>query len=777
MWKSLANAVVRFRVVLLVLLFAATAFFGWQASMVKLSYEFSKAIPTDNPKYLEYEAFKKKFGEEGGLLVIGIESNNLFDSALFNDYASLQRRLKKINGIENILSVPSAIDLQRDEATEKLKVVPIFQDSILSQQQLDSDKNIFLSRPFYRGLLYNGSGAWLMAINVNTEMFNSPKRTEIVKQITDNTDSFSAKHKIDVHLSGLPLIRTVIADRIKNEMKYFLVGSLLLSGLILLLFFRSVSATMLSLGVVIIGVIWSTGILNLVGYKITLLTALVPPLVVVIGVPNCIYFLNKFHTSYRETNDKHEAIISMISKMGVVTLFCNIAAAIGFAVFALTKSAILKEFGVVAGISIMALFFISLIIIPSFVYMMPAPKQRHMKYLDNKRLQRWLDRLEFWALNHRKSIFAVTVVVVIASVLGIMRLKSVAHIVEDLPQKDKVYTDLKFFESNFKGVMPLEISIAAKNKYGITKNLASLVKIDSLSQYLFSKPYIGKPLTITEGLKFAKQAFFEGDSSFYIMPEENDLIALRSYLAGNTDSTAAKKSAFSKLESSFIHKDDENMQTARISVNMKDVGTDILPSVLDTIQRKTSAIFDTSKYTVHITGTSVTFLEGSKFIINGLKESIFWAFLLIALCMLYLFKSLRILVCSLIPNLIPLIITAGIMGWVGIPLKPSTVLIFSVALGIAIDITIRFLVNYKQQLKPNDFNVTKTVIDTIHSTGISIIYTSIVLIAGFIIFCFSGFGGTQALGWLTSLTLIAATVANLVLLPALLLIMYKSRRG
>src|SRR5687767_8750339 len=138
--------------------------------------------------------------------------------------------------------------------------------------------------------------------------------------------------------------------------------------------------------------------------------------------------------------------------------------------------------------------------------------------------------------------------------------------------------------------------------------------------------------------------------------------------------------------------------------------------------------------------------------------------------MLYLFKSFRILVCSLIPNIIPLVITAGVMGWAGVPIKPSTVLVFSVALGIAIDITIRFLVNYKQELNISNHKTPhEIVIDTIHKTGISIIYTSLVLIAGFVIFCFSGFGGTQALGWLTSLTLILATLTNLVFLPTLLM--------
>jgi len=530
---------------------------------------------------------------------------------------------------------------------------------------------------------------------------------------------------------------------------------------------------LLSIAVVGIGVIWSVGTLQLFGFKISLLTALIPPLVVVIGIPNCIYFLNKFHVSWNQYGDKRKALVMMVDKMGIVTLFCNVSAAIGFAVFALTSSQILKEFGLVAGINIMALFFISLIFIPAVLSYLPPPKTRHTKYLDNPQLNRWLARLEKWSLNHRPLIYGITTIIMVISIAGLFKLRSEAFIVDDLPKSNTVYTDLKFFEKHFKGVMPLEIVVDTKKKQGVTRNLKNLEAIDSLSHYLATIPGIARPLSLVEGLKFARQAFFDGDPSSYALPNSYDLPALAQYLSFKD--TTAKKNSLSKLVGSFM---DKNKQQARISVNMADIGSYRLPLLLDSIQQKADSLFNTSEKRTHeieLTGTSVTFLEGSRFIINGLKESIFWAFLLISLCMLYLFRSARILISSLIPNIIPLIITAGVMGWAGVPLKPSTVLVFSVALGIAIDVTIRFLVNYKQELPNQNQDIKATVIQTIYSTGISIIYTSLVLIAGFIIFCFSDFGGTMALGWLTSLTLITATLTNLILLPAILLSIGKKK--
>ncbi len=767
MWRRLANFVLQNRLVLLILLFATTAVMAFFATKVKLSYEFSKAIPIDNPKYQDYLSFKKKFGDDGDLLVIGVQTNHFFDLNNFELFAGLHNDLKKITYVEDVLSVVNSVNLLKDTSSQKLIASPVFAADIDSQQKLDSSRKLLYSLLFYKSLLYNPStNAYLIAVRINKDVLNSPGRTKVINDIIKVADVYSSKTNFETHISGLPLIRTQVADRIAREMKWFIIGSLALSALILLFMFRSLSTTLLSLLVVIIGVIWSVGITYLFGYKITLLTALIPPLVVVIGIPNCIYFLNKYHSTYKKTGDKKQSLIDMVSKMGVVTLFCNLTAAIGFAVFALTNSAILKEFGEVAGISIMLIFVISFILLPGFLSYMTPPKKKQLDYLDVKFFTNLLLRIERWVLNHKKIIYSFALVAIIFSVFGILKLKTEGFIVDDLPQTDKIYTDLKFFEKNFNGVMPLEIVIDTKRRYGLAgaRILPVLQKIDSLSTYITAQKEMARPLSIAEGIKFVKQGFYEGDSSNYALPNSFDVAFVGEYLKPGNDSGG--KNNLAKLLTSFI---DTARESTRISINMADVGTKKLPVILSGIKKRSAELFDTSKYKVTFTGATVTFLEGSSYIINGLKESLMWAFLFITLCMLYLFKSLRILICSLIPNIIPLVITAGIMGWTGVRIKPSTVLIFSVALGIAIDVTIRFLVNYRQELALHDYDIMKTVSQTIRNTGLSILYTSLVLIAGFIIFCFSGFGGTQSLGWLTSITLFTATLTNLILLPVLLL--------
>ena len=775
MWYRLGQNILKFKKTYLFFILLTTIVMGYFAAQIKLSYEYTKAIPSNNPKFIVYNDFVKKYGVDGTTVVVGFKTDLFYTKDFFNQVDALHKSIKQNTAVAEVMSIPTAYTIIKDSTETKFNALKVFHAPYTSDSLLQADRLVFENLPFYKNLYYNpDSSSYIMAISFIADSINSVSRTKIIGSIQHALDLFSQSTQTEVHISGLPYIRTIMADRIKKEMLWFLIGSLLLSAITLLIFFRSISATIMSLAVVLMGVIWSLGTMVLLGQKITLLTALIPPLIVVIGIPNCIYFLNKYHTSYKETNDKDKALVQMVGRMGVVTLFCNITAAIGFFVFALTKSPLLKEFGWVSGLNIMILFFISLFFIPPVLSYLPAPKAKHVRYLENQFLEKILVKIERWAFTHTRWVFGITILAVIVSLLGVLQIKKEAFIVDDLPKQDKLYTDLKWFEQHAGGVMPLEILVDTKKSNGLIRSIKPLEQIDAFNTFLLEQPELGKPLGLLEGIKFAKQAFYDGDSLSYAVPTGTEMAFIGPYFASATPKEGVKPTGNNpaQLLNKFI---DSAKRQTRISVNMKDIGSAKLPVLLHKIDSASMAIFDTAKYKVVITGSSVTFLEGSNFIVKGLGESIFWAFLLIAICMIFLFRSFPILICSLIPNIVPLFITAGIMGWTGISLKPSTVLVFSVALGIAIDVTIRFLVNYKQELPHLNYQVHNTLVQTIKHTGISIIYTSLVLVAGFIIFCFSDFGGTKALGWLTSITLVVSTLTNLVLLPALIKTFFKSK--
>ncbi len=774
MWYSIADWVIRFRVFLLILLFAITGVMGYYASKVEMSYDFTAAIPTDNPRYREYQDFRKTFGEDGTNVVIGIQTNDLFKPEVFNDYVALTQELKKAKAVEHVLGLPIAVILKQD-STGQLGATNIFPKEGLTAENADSIKQMFLDQELYKGLFYNEkTGAYLMMVSVNKDVLVSKARLGVINNIKDIADKFGQKHNIEMHYSGLPYIRTQMANKVQQELQLFLLLSFAFTALILLLFFRSIVAVLTSMVVVAIGVIWSFGTLALLGYKITILTGVIPPLVVVIGIPNCVYFLNKYHSEYSIRPDKMPALREMVGKMGVVTLFTNLTAAIGFGVFFFTKSVILKEFGLVAGLNIMALFVISLIFIPAVYSFLKPPNTRHTGYLESKWMNGILDSFTTAVFQRRKLVYGITLVLSAVAVFGMLRLRAVGRIVDDLPQSDKIYTDLKFFEKNFKGVMPLEIIIDTKKKYGALTSLETWQKMDELTTLLEARPEIGAALSLVKGIKFAKQGFGGGGAENYDLPSSFEFGALRPrILSAFRNRNEGKNNQLNKLLYSLV---DSTGQRARLSVQIADIGSVAMPALLDSIRPQAEAIFDTADYKLTFTGTSITFLEGSKFIINSLAESLMWAFAMILVCMIVLFRSWKIVLIALIANVVPLIITAGIMGWLGIALKPSTVLVFSVALGITVDVTIRFLVNFKQELANHNQDIETTVRHTIRDTGLSIIFTSLILIVGFGVFAVSEFQGTKALGYLTALTLFLAMITNLTLQPALLLWMDKVKK-
>lgn len=761
MWKQLARTILRFRAPILIVVAILTVIMGIFASRATIRYDMGSAIPVDNPKYLEYMNFKSMFGEDGTMMVVGFDKKNIFEKPFFDKFSAWQKEIKKIEGVDNMLSIPTAINVvkQETDSSSKLVTKPIF----APEKNFDSSVTEFLNLPFYNHLLYNPeTNSYLTAIYINKIKVKTAERLKIVEEIRKVTETFAKENNIEVHFSGLPFIRTEFALSVQYEMKLILMASLLLTSIILFIFFRSFSTTIVSVLVVFAGVLWAVGLLYLMDYKISILSALIPPLVVVIGIPNCIYFLNKYHTQFALVKNREEALLNMVERMGIVTLFTNLTAAIGFGVFYFTKSQILKEFGLVAGISILVVFFISLFSLPAILSYLKEPEIKHTKYLENKFLSAVLLRFEYWVLNHKKYTTIFWIIMVAISIVGIMKLKTKGYIVDDLPKQNKIYTDLKYFEKNFHGVMPLEIVIDTKKKNGAT-TLPNLQKIDEFTAALGEYKQIAKPLSMVEAIKFARQAYYDGDSSSFGVPNTFDVAFLLPYLRMKADSS--KPSQFSQLVSSFI---DSSKRYARISVGIEDVGSQQLPVLLSGIQQKADAIFDTARYDVSFTGTSIVFLEGSSFIINSLRDSLLLALVMIVFCMIFLFRSWRIVIISIITNMIPLAITAGVMGYFNINLKPSTVLVFSIALGIAIDVTIRFLVNYKQDLPKYNYDIPETIKATIQETGISIIYTSLILAAGFIVFLVSQFDGTKALGYLTALTLFMAMITNLTVLPALL---------
>ncbi len=763
-WESTAGIILRNRPFISLFVIGITIFLGFQWQHMRFTYTEANLLPDDHEVNLEYNAFLEKFGEEGNLIVLGIQNDSLFTPDLLNAWNTLSTKIDAYDEVALSISLKDLKLLDKKEDPQRFELKSFITDSITTYKEADDyRKLLFNNLPFYENLIYNrNTGTIRSAIYLKKDIVNTPIRRDfIVNDLIPLIDEFEAtygeKYALDVRTSGMPYIRTLNSQNIIDEIGIFVGAALLVTSLIFFFFFRSYRATIISMITVIIGVMWAFGILGLLRYEITVLTALIPPLIIVIGIPNCIFLINKYQQEYKTHGNQVLALQRVITKIGNATLMTNLTTASGFATFILTKSALLKEFGIVASINIIGIFLLSLLIIPVIYSYMSPPNEKHLKHLG----KRWIEGFVDWMVNTVKerkiAIFVISVILLTLSLIGINQIRISGSLIEDMPKKTTFFKDIRFFEEEFDGIMPLEILIDTKRKKGVMK-LATLKRMEELSQTIEEQPELSAPISIVNLVKYAKQAYYNGKAKYYQLPSSNE----RNFILPYTDS-------FSKdvnLLGTYV---DSTGQYARMTTFMKDIGTDNMERAEENLRNKIKKLFPEDRYTVSLTGKALVFQKGTNYLVTNLMISLSLAILLIALFMAWMFRSFRMILISLIPNLLPLLVTAGLMGYLGVPLKPSTILVFSIAFGISVDDTIHFLAKYRQELRANKWRIKISVYNAVRETGVSMFYTSIVLFFGFSVFMISSFGGTVALGGLVSVTLLFAMLANLLLLPALLL--------
>ena len=768
MWSRLADFIIGNRLLLISIIVAFTIFMGFQARKAELNYDFAKIVPESDPDMIDFMNFKELFGEDGSILAIGIRDSSIFDLTNFNRLKYLGDEIASMNGVTNVLSLPTLPRMVKDTENKKFVVEPIFEDMPGDQETLDSLLGVVMDQKLYAGQLINEeNGMILMLVSYRKDFLNSDKRIGLTEDIMEAGAKFTEHTDVKLYYAGMPFIRSVIAGKVKDELIMFLLFSALITAFIMLLFFRSWMAVVFPMIIIAVIVTWVMGSLVLFDYRITLLTGLIPTVIVVIGIPNSIYLINKYHHEFLMHGDKLQAIRTVTQKIGLVTLITNGTTAVGFGVLILTDITILREFGIIASLNIMGTFIVSIILMPSVFSYLPAPTKKQLRHLSFAPLGGVLNYFDFIVQKRRYVVFTIAGIFITLAVIGIYKVHSVSFMVDDIPEESQVKMDLEYFEHNFSGMMPLEIVIDTHKKRGVT-DLRNLQKIDEFERFLADQPDINNPVSITTFIKASRQAFFSGNPARYGLPRNNnEKNFILNYLKGESDN--------SDLLNSFV---DSTGQKIRISLKIKDIGSNKMDSLVNQVIRpKQEEIFGKTKLTSSITGTTLLFIKGNSYLIDNLKMSFVLAFFVISIIMGLLFANFRMIILSLIPNVIPLAITAGIMGYFGVPLKPSTAIIFSIAFGISVDYAIHFLAKYRQELFANHFNVKTAITNSLHETGTSMIYTSIVLFAGFVIFTASDFGGTVALGFLTSITLLISMFTNLLVLPSLLLTFDSGKRN
>jgi predicted RND superfamily exporter protein len=759
-WQFVSRFILKQRILILLSIVAATIFLGSKIQNIEFSHTEANLLPKNHEENIKYNDFLKIFGEEGNLIILAIEDSKIFEVSNFNKWNDFSKTLDSFAQVDFTVSIGDIRKLKKDKVNQRFVVEPLYEGTPKKNSEVQEIKDeLFNNLPFFDNFLFNKkSGTIRTAVYLDKKILNTKIRERFVFDVLNpSIKEFEKETGLDVRVSGMPYIRTMNAQNIIDEIGIFVGLALLVTSLIFWLFFRSYRATFITMLVVSIGVVWALGFIGWFQYEITVLMALIPPLIIVIGVPNAVFLINKYQQEVKKHGNQAKSLQRVISKIGNATLMTNITTASGFATFIFINSQLLKEFGIIASINILAIFVLSLFIIPIIYSFMHKPKVKHLEHLERKWIEIIIDWMEKTVRHHRITIYISTVVIIVVSIIGVYMIRVSGSIIEDMPKGKQFYKDIVFFEKEFGGIMPLEILIDTKRKKGVM-NLTTLKRMNKLDEEINEIPELSKSISILNMVKYSKQAFYNGNPKYYQLPTEQEKNFILAYTK-NSDSN-------SDMLKNFV---DSTGQYARITTYMKDIGTKKMENIEDRLKNKIEQVFPKERYDVTLTGKALVFLKGTNYLVKNLAISLSLAILLISIFMAWMFRSYKMILISLIPNMLPLLITAGLMGYLGIPIKPSTILVFSIAFGISVDDTIHFLSKYRQELIFHKWKVRKSVYAALRETGVSMFYTSIVLFFGFLVFIVSSFGGTKALGGLVSVTLLFAMVSNLLLLPSLLL--------
>lgn len=836
MWSRVASFILRNRLFILAIIGIITVFFGYYAvTSLKVDNRFGNTLPKDDPIQMDYENFKLQFGEDGSTLVIAVQTDSLYTEGNLKKWRELGYKILKFKGVDNVVSEATLFGMTNNIAKNEFEIHRIFSDTTFRDKSINDVRKEIRKNPIYRGLLYNDtSNVSLLMIGIDEKVLSNPKKSDVVLKIEELANQYE-KHFGKVYFAGLPHIRVVVGKRIVAEMYIFLALSIFASSLLLFIFFRSLYVVFLCNTVVFISVIWALGSIAFMGFELSIIMALIPPLLIVIGVPNCVFLITRYHQEYVRLDNKMRALFVMIKRIGSVTFLTNLTTAVGFVTF--TSSDKLAQFGIISSWNIMVVFVLSLAIIPIFASFAKPPKPRHLKHLSRIYSQGFIEIIVKIVTKYRPWIYVSSILLVIFSLYGMTKIISIGNVTSDIPKDDPILLDLKFVENHFGGSIPFEITVNYKEK-GRLFNIETMRKVESIQQLFATDTLFSKSISYVDLIKSINMAYHRGDPSKFTLISNRDKLRLKKYI-DKLDLSSLNGGAVS-LKSLV----DTTNTTLRIRMQMKDLSIDKVGPTLDALKIKTENILNPDKptldrlyskvikgstgamdsiiyehtgvfnnltalvsngndqkqmafdmnpdkiksymgtaqfnknlkkaieaesYDLVFTGIKVVQTEGTKYLFINLLQSLIFAVISIAIMMAFLFRSFRIILVSMIPNIIPLLFTAGIMGYFQIPLKPSTILVFGIALGITVDNAILFLGKYRNELKQHGWDVRFAILHSLRETGLGIFYTSVILFFGFLMFVFSQFGGTKALGLLVSITIMVGMATNLIILPALLL--------
>ncbi|MEO1055233.1 MAG: MMPL family transporter [Bacteroidota bacterium] len=731
-----------------------TLFLAFFLKDVKFNYEFESFFPTDDTDLDFYLAYRETFENDNDYLLLGIEHQpSVFDSAFLNRVDQVADGLKELNLVSSVFSL---LDVKYPVISAAgYFEIPALHTDAPEKYKIDSTK-IFRNESLV-GNAISKDGRHLALLIKHKQQITKPEADSLVVQITD----LMHQHGFDDYrLAGKAKAQGIYINKMQEELTIFLSISIVLVTIFLTLAYRTWWGVIVPLVVVLLSVIWIIAIMGLLGKSLDILMILLPTIMFVVGMSDVIHILTKYIEELRLGVNKIRALRLTLKEVGLATFLTSLTTSVGFVTLITASISPIREFGIYTAIGVFTAYVVAFTLLPPILLFLKKPKISDQKVY-KKRWINFLGQSFLWVLKNGKAVMVFSLIITTLSIIGIYRIEINTYLIEDIPNNDPLKEDFSFFDEQFGGSRPFELSVQVRDTSRTVYDLAVLKEIDKVENYLteeYGVRNIASPVLIAKSLNKAVNGGLE--KAFELPQNERDLKKVKRYI---------RRIQRSNQGASLT---DQKARQARISGKMADIGSAITLQRTQEFYQFVHQHIDKNLISCRITGTSNLIDKNNLYLTANMLEGLGIAFGVIAIIVGILFKSIRMIFITLIPNIIPLLIVAAIMGYFGITLKLSTSIIFTIAFGIAVDDTIHFTSKLKIELQKGR-SLLYAIKRTYISTGKAIIITTAILSGGFLTLVLSSFGGTFYTGLLVSLTLVFAVLIDLTLLPVMVYLFYK----
>ena len=721
-----------------------------------LRFEFrtENFFPAGDPELVFFQAFQQKFSTRinDEFIFIGLrDPHGIFNPAFLRKTDSLTRYIQGLQHILKVYSITnSPVIYFRDDQLQARPLV-----NLSAPENYGADSLYLFRSPEYRDLLVS-SDRTAIAIAA----FNEPGLTNSQKDLL--LDSISQRmHALqfeEAHLTAKIRVEREYDHEITRNLKKYLVISLVLISLVMYFLFRSVKAIVLPLVIIVLTLIWVLSFIALTGHALDIISSLLPPILAAICMSDVVHITTHYIEQLRAGLPKKEALDKTYREIGRATFYTCCTVAAGFVSLGITNIIPIRNFGFFAAAGIFAGFFITFFLLYDYYASSPAPERA----ADTGKGQAWermLSRCFLFVLRHRKAVLVSLFLLGLASVFYASRIQVNSSLLDEIPKNNPVLNDYRFMEKDFSGTRPFELSLQVNDSQATLLEPAMLRQVEEVELYLRDSCGIGNLISPLSLLRASHKAFYGGEPDSFLLPRTRAQVEQYREAIGQTD--------FSDELKHYLSPDGKQF---RISGRLPNISV----KEFEALRKKIDGFLFSRKppfsFTHQHTGSALMLDKINYSLINNLSAGIIFDTLVISLIALLLIRRTRAIAVILVPNLLPLVFMAGLMGLLGIRLKADTSVIFAIALGLAVDDSIHFLSRLRLELQKGS-SLAYAVKRTYLSTGKAIIITTLVLLSGFLPLLSSSFGGTFYIGLLMSICLFSAMLMELTITPILVLLL------